>query len=563
MNRATFLFLICLLVTLSACKRNEKTENAPAQIPSGYFVPVTDRGINFKHDPGVDGTYFMPESIGSGAAFLDYDNDGDLDIFLVNCGEHSKTKLKRSPNRMFRQDPGFHFTDVEKTTGLSGTGYSMGVAAGDIDNDGDVDLYITNFGPDELYRNNGDGTFTNITAAAGISNPAWATSAAFLDYDRDGYLDIFVANYVFYNPQVQCNDRAGRLDYCGPVGFDGSPDVLYHNNGNNTFTDVSVKSGIARVAGKGLGVVVTDFNDDHFPDIFVANDREPNFVWINNGDGTFSEQGLALGCAVNLLGQPEANMGVAIGDVDSDMDFDLYLTHLHGETNTFYRNNGKVGFQDDTAISRLGGLRSFTGFGTGFFDFDQDGDLDVFVANGRVTRGTLLTKSNRPDYWDYYAEPNLLYENNGKGEFSDVSARCGLLCASIKNSRAATFGDIDNDGDIDVLVSNEGSSAELFRNEVPNKGHWLMVRAIDPKLKRDALGARIIVNIEGKKIQREVNPFYSYLSSNDIRVHFGLGNSSKIDSIQVLWPDGTSENFDGGAVDRLIVLEKGKAKNSQ
>lgn len=530
---------------------------------SGYFVPVTDKGITFRHDPGVDGSYFMPESIGSGAAFLDYDNDGDLDIFLLNCGEHSKAKNKRSHNKLFRQDPGFRFTDVTKVSGLSGTGYSMGVAAGDIDNDGDVDVYITNFGPDELYRNNGDGTFTDITEDAGISNPAWGTSAAFLDYDRDGYLDLYVANYVLYNPKIHCTDRAGRLDYCGPEGFRGSPDILYHNNGNNTFTDVSMQSGIARVPGKGLGVAAADFNGDHFPDIYVSNDREPNFLWINNGDGTFSERGAALGCAVNVVGQPEANMGIAIGDVDADEDFDLYLTHLHGETNTFYRNSGKLGFQDDTVISRLGGSRNFTGFGTGFFDFDQDGDLDVFVANGRVTRGTLLVKNNPPDYWDDYAEPNLLYENNGRGEFSDASTRCGLLCSSIRNSRGAAFGDVDNDGDVDVLVSNEGGPAELFKNEVPNKGHWLMVRAIDPKLKRDALDARITVNVQGMKIQRVVNPFYSYLSSNDLRVHFGLGSSSKIDLIQVLWPDGTSENFDGGPADRFIVLEKGKGKSSQ
>jgi enediyne biosynthesis protein E4 len=563
MIRTRFALLICLFLSLSACQRNDRAENSPAQIASGYFVPVTDKGINFQHDPGVDGTYFMPESLGSGAALLDYDNDGDLDILLLNCGEHSNAKNKRSPNKLFRQDSGFHFTDVTKVSGLSGTGYSMGVAAGDIDNDGDVDVYITNFGPDELYRNNGDGTFTDITAQAGISDSAWGTSAAFLDYDRDGYLDLFVANYVLYNPKIQCTDRAGRLDYCGPDGFRGSPDILYHNSGNNTFTDVSVQSGIARAPGKGLGIVAADFNGDHFPDIYVANDREPNFVWINNGGRTFSEQGLALGCAVNILGQPEANMGIAIGDVDSDMDLDLYLTHLHGETNTFYRNSGKLGFQDDTAISRLGGSRTFTGFGTGFFDFDHDDDLDAFVANGRVTRGTLLAKSNPPGYWDYYSEPNLLYENNGKGEFSDVSTQCGLLCSSIRNSRAATFGDIDNDGDIDILVSNEGGPAELFKNEVPNKGHWLMVRAIDPQFKRDALDARITVNTEDKKIQRVVNPFYSYLSSNDPRVHFGLGSSSKIDLIQVLWPDGTSENFSGGPADRFIVLEKGKGNSSE
>ncbi len=510
------------------------------------------------HDPGVDGTYFMPESIGSGAAFLDYDNDGDLDLLLLNSGPHGKGQSKaRSPNKLFRQDPEMHFTDVTQIAGLAGTGYSMGVAIGDIDNDGDVDVYITNFGPDELYRNNGDGTFTNITADAGIKNPAWGTSVAFLDYDRDGLLDIYVANYVLFDPSVQCTDRAGRADYCGPDGYHGSPDVLYHNEGNNKFTDVSIKSGITAAAGKGLGVVAADFNGDHYIDIFVANDGEPNFLWINQSNGTFKNEALTLGAALNALGQPEANMGIAIGDVDSDMDLDLYLTHLRGETNTFFRNIGKFGFQDDTSMSHLGGTKKLTGFGTGFFDYDNDGDLDVFVANGRVTRGPLLTKNS--GYWDYYAEPNVLYENNGQGQFSDISNRCGSLCSSVRNSRGAAFGDVDNDGDIDLLVTNEGGPAELHKNEAPKTGHWLEIRAIDPKLKRDELDARITIHVGGKKVLRIVNPYYSYLSSNDFRVHFGIA-SNRVDSIQIVWPDGTSETFDGTTVDRFLTLEKGKGR---
>lgn len=554
-------FLLFTLLSLVACNRTE-TKKDDEVAPSTIFVSYV--GLQFVHDPGVDGSYFMPESLGSGTAFLDYDNDGDLDILLINSGSHGKAQPKTtSTNKLFRQDPGLRFIDVTKESGLGGTGYSMGVAAGDIDNDGDVDAYITNFGSDELYRNNGNGTFTNITGDAGINNPDWGSSVTFLDYDGDGFLDIYVANYVVYDPSVQCTDRAGRPDYCGPDGFRGSPDVLYHNNGNNTFSDVSQKSGIASVAGKGLGVVATDFNNDHYTDIYVANDGEPNFLWMNQRNGTFKNEALALGAAVNALGLPEAGMGIAIGDVDSDLDLDLYLTHLRGETNTFFRNSGKLGFQDDTAVSHLGGSRNLTGFGTGFFDFDQDGDLDVFVANGRVTRGPLLISTNNPAYWDYYAEPNLLYENDGHGKFSDVGNRCGPLCSSIRNSRGTAFGDIDNDGDIDLLVANEGGPAELFKNVSSNNNHWLVIRAIDPKLKRDALDARITVVTSDKKIERVVNPYYSYLSSNDPRVHFGLGLSKKVDSIQILWPDGTSENFGGTTADRFLTLEKGKGRQQR
>ena len=491
-----------LFLALLGCKTPEKANQEQNSTSSPLFVPVSESsGFKFMHDPGVDGTYFMPESIGSGAAFLDYDNDGDLDLLLLNSGPHGKGQSKaQSPNKLFRQDPGMHFTDATHIAGLTGTGYSMGVAIGDIDNDGDVDVYITNFGPDELYRNNGDGTFTNITADAGIKNSGWGTSVAFLDFDRDGLLDIYVANYVLFDPSIQCTDRAGRADYCGPEGYHGSPDVLYHNDGNNKFTDVSIKSGITAIAGKGLGVAAADFNGDHYIDIFVANDGEPNFLWINQSNGTFKNEALTLGAALNALGQPEANMGIAIGDTDSDMDLDLYLTHLRGETNTFFRNIGKFGFQDDTAISHLGGTKKLTGFGTGFFDYDHDGDLDVFVANGRVTRGPLLTKNS--GYWDYYAEPNVVYENNGQGQFTDVSNRCGSLCSSLRNSRGAAFGDVDNDGDIDLLLANEGGPAELYKNDAPKIGHWLEIRAIDPKLKRDALDARITI-ISGRKKNSE------------------------------------------------------------
>ncbi|HSE41227.1 MAG TPA: CRTAC1 family protein, partial [Acidobacteriota bacterium] len=430
---------------------------------------------------------------------------------------------------------------------------------GDIDNDGFIDVFVANYGPNKLYRNNGDSTFTDISQKAGIHNSAWGTAAVLFDYDRDGFLDIFVANYVTFDPPVICTDKAGKRDYCGPQAYQGEPDVLYHNNRDGTFTDVSMKSGIGRIVSKGLGVVAADFDMDHWPDIYVANDGEPNQLWINQHNGTFIDVALPLGAAVNAAGQAEAGMGIALGDIDADNDPDLFITHLRGETNTLFRHAGKSGFQDDTASSGIAAFSlPYTGFGTGYFDFDHDGDLDVAVVNGRVTRGPLLTKTKPPKYWDHYAEPNLLYENDGSGRFTARNNEAGTFASDIENSRGLAFGDVDNDGDIDLLVTNDGGPAQLYRNDVKDKGHWLSIRAKDPLLKRDAIGASITVTVGGKNITRFVAPAYSYLSSNDPRVHFGLGKATLVDQILIVWPDGSSEKFEGVKADQFLILEKGK-----
>jgi hypothetical protein len=550
---------------LSGCRAFE-TSNAgkPESSTVLFFTDMTDRvNLNFVHDPGVDGSYFMPESIGSGGAFLDYDNDGDLDIYLVNCGPHGKGNTGHPPvrNRLFRQEPDGTFADVTESSGLGDTGYGMGVAVGDIENDGDVDVYVTNYGPDALYRNNGDGTFTDITKAAGIDNPNWGCSAIFFDYNLDGFLDIYVTTYVAYDAKVVCTDGAGRPDYCGPQGFPGVPDVLYANNGNGTFADMSVASGIARVASKSLGVASADFNDDLYPDVYVANDGEPNDLWINQRDGTFQNQALALGAAVNRIGRSEASMGVALGDADNDADWDLFMTHLRGETNTFYRNVGEYGFQDDSSPSGLAGISlPFTGFGTGFFDYDHDGDLDLAVVNGRIIRGPLLTQHQPAGSWDYYAEPNILFENNGAGVFRDVSNMAGIFCSDVENSRGLAFGDVDNDGDLDLLVINEGGRARIYRNDKRDKGHWLMVRVFDSALQRDAIGAKITVVVGGKQLHRLIAPGYGFLSSNDPRAHFGLGPATAVEQILVQWPDGKLENFPGVAADQFIILKKKPAE---
>jgi enediyne biosynthesis protein E4 len=545
--------LFMILLILCSCSKS------PLQ--SGFFTEITDQSnLKFVHDPGVDGTYFMPESLGSGAALFDYNNDGLLDVYLVNAGPHNKpnTSVK---DRLFEQQKDGKFLDVTDKAHLGDLDYGLGVAAGDIDNDGDLDLYVTNFGHDKLYRNNGDGTFADITDQAGITNSGWSASVIFIDYDLDGFLDIYVATYLQYNSATHCTDKAGRPEYCGPKSFAGLPDVLYHNNHKNTFKDVSSESHIASSSLKGLGVVSADFNQDSYPDIYVANDGEANHLWINQKDGTFRDEAMSLGAAVNATGQPEASMGVTAGDIDGDLHPDLFMTHLRDEKNTLYRNLGAIGFQDDSWNTGLAAPSiPFTGFGSGFFDFDNDSDLDVAVVNGRIARGPLLIRNKTPGYWDPYAETSFLFQNDGSGKFQDVSNNAGSFCKAVENRRGLAFGDIDNDGDIDLLVTNDGGPARLYRNETNGKNHWLLVRTIDPSQKRDAIGAKITLIVSGKKLFRVVAPGYSYLCSNDPRVHFGLGSATRFDSIEVQWPAGTTEKFAGGKADQILTLLKGNGK---
>jgi hypothetical protein len=532
-----------------------------------FFKDVSDEvNLHFIHNPGVDSAYYMPESIGSGGAFLDYDNDGDLDIYLLNGAMRNKrdtTKVKIK-NQLYRQEAGGTFSNVTKMSGLGDPGYGMGVAVGDIDNDGYVDVYISNDGPDALYLNNGDGTFKNITKNSGIDNPDWGVSVIFLDYNLDNYLDIFVANYVEFDTSVYCTDRVGRRDYCGPQGFPGYPDRLYHNNGDGTFTDVSSVSGIGSKQSAGLGTVSTDFNNDFFPDIYVGNDREQNHLWINQGDGTFKDQAMMLGVGYNSAGMAEASMGITVGDIDNDEDLDIFMGHFGGESNTLYRNMGEIGFQDDTTPAALASPSlPYTSFGSGFFDFDNDSDLDLAVVNGRVIRGPVLTNQKPATYWDHYAEPNFIFENDGNGIFQNVSNRFTEFSTRIENSRGLIFGDVDNDGDIDVLVTNEGGRARLYLNEKEDKGNWLHVRAFDPRLNRDAYGAKIRVGAKDKKILRVVNPGYSFCSSNDPRAHFGLSHFSGAVKIDIKWPDGETEIYNDISVNQFVTLNKGEGIESE
>ena len=526
--------------------------------PVPIFTEITEEAsLDFVHDAGAEGQYALPEIMGGGAAFLDYDNDGDLDIYLVQSGPLAESEaFERPQNRLFRQDSNGAFTDVTKRSGLGDTGYGSGVAVADYDNDGLVDVYVGNYGPDALYHNDGDGSFTNVYARAGLKESAWTSSVAFCDYDLDGHLDLYVTQYVKSDPTKKCVRSDGAPDYCSPQSYAYDPDILYHNDGDGTFTDVSRASGIGRLRAPGLGILCADLTGDGLPDFYVANDGEANQLWENQGDGKFSDTAILMGAAFNSFGRPEASMGIIVGDVDGDEDLDLFMTHLDNQTNTLYLNDGELGFEDMSSARGVGATSlKYTGFGTAFFDFDHDGDLDIVGVNGRVAWGAPLPGAHLGEYWNPFAEPNFLLENDGGGRYSDITDRTGSFGTELGVSRALALGDVDGDGDLDVLVTNTAGPARLYRNDAASKGRWLTVRALDGK--HDAHGAVVTAIVGEKSYVRIADRAYSYFSSSDPRAHFGIPGSGNLDAILVRWPGGQEERFSGGALDRVVVVKKG------
>ena len=509
------------------------------------------------------GTHALPEVIGSGVALFDYDNDADLDVLHIRFPPPGKADTP-APNRLFRQQPDGTFLDVTEAAGIGDAGYGQGVAIGDVDNDGDADVHVTNYGPDAFYRNNGDGTFSFVDI--GISNEAWGTSATFGDYNRDGYLDLYVANYVQFDPEVVCRGKHSAPDYCNPQVFDAAPDRLFRNQGDGTFTDVTQQAGIATMPGRGLGVVCLDLTGDGWVDFYVANDGEANQLWVNQTDGTFTEEAIVRGLAFNTYGQPEGSMGIAVGDVNGDMRADLFATHLSGETNTLYITSAYAVFVDMTELAGFAGHDLlFTGFGCGFLDFDNDTDLDIALVNGRVKRGAILEGANVSEFWNFYAEPNLLFQNSRTASenpvatitFNDVSALAPDFTQPVEVSRGMAFGDIDGDGDIDMVMSNLDNRIRIFRNDTatpPN--NWLFVQAITQN--RDALGAQVTLRTESRDLTAHVLSGTSYLSSSEPSVHFGLGAIDVVEAIEVHWPDGNREKFPGSAANRRVMVYQGE-----
>jgi hypothetical protein len=528
--------------------------------------------LDFVHDNGATGELLLPEVTGAGGALFDFDNDGDLDLFAVQGTAlkpgSSRTSGRTAPSargsRLFRNDFGaggdrrLRFTDVTDRSGIAATGYGMGAATGDIDNDGWTDLYVTNLGPNQLLRNNGDGTFTDVTARSGANDARWSTSATFFDYDRDGWLDLYVANYVNFTVDMkrECFSSGSARDYCNPVVYDPVPDRLFHNNRDGTFTDVSARAGISRVRARGLGVIAADVNEDGWTDLYVANDGDPNLLWINDkGTGVFRDEALLSGVAVNRMGQSQGSMGVDIGDVDGDGDEDLFVTNLDNEGNTFYRNVGKGLFEDRTIEAGLFKL-GFTGFGTRLLDYDHDGWLDLVVVNGAVRHMDQQVRAGDPYP---LKQRSQLFHNEGGRRFSDATSSAGGALGPLHVSRGAATGDLDNDGDVDLVVFNNSGPARVLVNDAGQRRRWLGVRVIDGR-GRDVLQARVeVVRAEGGVLRRRVQTDGSYCAASDPRVQFGLGADGSPQTVRVHWPGAGVEEFRGLAVDRYWVLESGKA----
>jgi hypothetical protein len=539
---------------------------------SGAFTALfreraVELGLEFEHVNGAAGRYHLPEIMGAGGALVDYDADGDVDVLLIQGrpldAPATGAAATLSP-RLFRNElvdsrgaASLRFTDVTARAGFATGDYGMGVAAGDYDNDGDPDLYLTNYGPNRLYRNDG-GTFAEVThaAGAGLDDPRWSTSAAFSDYDADGDLDLFVANYVDFTVAGSkvCRDPTGARDYCGPLQFRPVPDRLLRNEGDGTFTDVSEASGITKAYGSGLGVASADFNGDGRLDFYVANDGMANQLWLNRGNGVFEDAALLAGVAFNADGQPEGSMGLAVGDPDGDGDPDIFITNIAGETHAFYENLGGARFEDRRLVTGLASAtRAYTGFGTDWFDYDNDGRLDLFVANGAVTIMEVLRSDPFP-----FRQRNLLVHNIGGGRFRDVSAEAGAAFDLAHVGRGAAFGDVDNDGDVDVLVTNNGGPARLLLNQTGARRSWLQVRLEGVTDNRQGLGARVGVRRrDGTILWRRARTDGSYLAASDPRVHFGLGAAPDAEAILVDWPRGGREVWSGITPDRIVSVRQG------
>ena len=552
-----FAAAVCFIVALAAlvgCRRQQdaRTDSSTA---SPWFEEIAARaGVTFVHRSGHQQKHLLPEIMGGGAALFDMDNDGFLDLYLVQSGDLSLHSS--AGNRLYRNRGDGTFEDVTERSGAGVDAYGMGVTAGDFDNDGFTDLYVTGFGHNVLLRNDGKGRFTDVTAKAGVASAGWSTSAAFVDYDGDGWLDLFVAHYLDWRPsaEVECFSLTGVPDYCSPASYDlPSAASLYHNNGDGTFTDVSARSGIQTAVGNGLGVVAGDFDGDGRIDIFVANDRTPNHLWLNQGGGRFREAALTMGCALDQDGTAKSGMGVDAVDVDDDGDLDLLVVNLDGESDSFFRNQGRT-FNDDTVRAGLRTTsRPFTRFGMALLDFDNDGYLDLYEANGRVGRQSELYSS------DPYAEPSLLFRGFAGPRFEEVTPRGGTSPRLVATSRAAAFGDIDNDGGIDIVVVNRDGPPHLLHNVVKQRGHWMGLRVLDHH-GRDALGASVTMTVGSRTIRRDVRAAYSYLASNDPRVHVGLGKETTAHNVDVRWPDGTRESFGDIPADRITVLRRGSGR---
>ena len=557
----------------------EKPSSTPASQPTpagDLFIDATEgSGLSFIHFNGMTGEFLYPEVMAPGVALLDYDNDGDLDVFALQGRMLGKEPVARAlvapqstEGRLFRndgvRDGRVRFTDVTEVSRIRADGYGMGAAVGDIDNDGCVDLYVTNLGPGKLFRNRCDGTFTDDTARSGTASPGWGVSASFVDIDRDGWLDLFVAHYLNYTvaTNVRCHSGSGQLDYCPPHMYRAIPSRLYRNNRDGTFSDITAKAGMAVDFGPGMGISTADFDRDGWIDIFVANDSTPNNLWINQRDGTFRNTALLAGVAVGPDGQAKASMGVDAGDMENDGDEDLFITELTGQGVDLYVNDGSGVFTDESSRA---GLRvptlPFTGFGTAWFDYDNDGFLDVATVNGLVThRDESLAKNE----WFGLRQRRQLFRNLGNGRFEEATAQAGDAFAAEEVGRGAAFGDLDNDGDTDMIVANDAGPVRILLNQAGSQGSWAGMRLVGSPdgaregAARDMLGARLMITRgDGRVLWRRARADGSYGSANDPRVIAGLGASAVPPRVRVYWPSGRVEEWKAVPPGKYTTLHEG------
>jgi hypothetical protein len=531
--------------------------------PANAAITLTDvteeTQISFKHNDGSSGRCYLVETVTAGLALFDYDNDGDVDIYFINGGGLKGTKFKVPPkNAFYRNEGNWKFTDVTKETGLGNTGHGLGVVAGDYDNDGDLDVYVSNWGPNVLYRNNGDGTFTDVTKEAGVDNGFKVGAGVnFLDMDKDGDLDLYVSCYVDFTYEKHVpNTINGVPAQVGPGFYVKVPDTLYRNNGDGTFTDVSKASGVGKHPSSGMGTVCADFDKDGDTDIFVANDMSEDFLFLNDGTGKFEQEGLIACVAYDINGEEMGSMGVDAGDYDNDGWLDLYVTSYQGQLSHLFKNLGDGTFEDVTLMTDAGkGTIHHVSWGTGFVDFDNDGDRDIFVALGHLQENI--------EKWDdmsAFRVRNLLFMNTSDGKFINVSEKSGDGMKVKLSSRGAAFDDLDNDGDIDVVILNSRSEPTILRNDLPSKGHWIQVRLRGTKSNRDGVGARVKVVAGNLMLADEVHSGHGYQSHYGMRLHFGLRDREKVDRIEVRWIGGGVDIFKDIAVDQLLTITEGTGR---
>jgi hypothetical protein len=555
--------------------RTRADPNAPAPVPGagslgfGLEDVTIQAGVKFHNFFGGETSKkYILETTGSGAAFFDYDQDGWQDILLVNGSRLDGFPPGAEPsNRLFHNNRNGTFTDLTNKANLVRSGWGQGVCVGDIDNDGYDDLFLTSWGHNVLYQNNGNGTFSDISEKAGVAgaNTRWGTGCAFLDFDRDGLLDLFVTNYIVFDPKTASDPGSnpycvflGLSVNCGPRGSTGETPILYHNNGDGTFSDVSERSGVTRPKNRfGLGVLAADFDNDGWPDIYVANDTTPSVLFHNNHDGTFTDIALIAGCAMDENGREQSGMGVAAADYNADGRLDIFKTNFSDEAPNLYKNLGNNQFSDATFDAGTGVNRKWVGWGCGFFDPDNDGWPDIFYANGHV-----YPELERVHLELTFRQPRALFHNLGGGKFQDVSAIIGPVITRPANGRGVAFGDFDNDGETDILVNNMNSAPSLLHSKRANSNHWITVKLVGVKSNRSAIGARLTCTTGAHSQIDEVRSGGSYLSQSDLRVHFGLASANTIDRLEIRWPSGIKDVLTGLAADRIIAVKEGSSKLS-